>query len=82
MRIDKTYKTAELGDVVIMTDENGIPYDEFVPNGETIEVATTDIYSDEGKVFKRMTDGVKLSNHITVGTMDSVDNYIEVDAVF
>ena len=82
MRIDKTYQTVELGDTVTMTDDNGMIYDEFVPNGETIEVVTTDIYSDEGKVFKRMTDGARLSNHITVGTMDSVDNYIEVDEVF
>ncbi|HEY5588903.1 MAG TPA: hypothetical protein VIK86_08110 [Candidatus Paceibacterota bacterium] len=81
MKIDKTYQTVELGDMTTITDENGMPYNTFVQNGETIEVETIDIYSDDSKVFKRLSDDAVLSNHITIGTMDSIDNYIEVDEV-
>jgi cytochrome c biogenesis protein ResB len=79
MRTEITYQTVELGDIVQKIDENGMLYDEFVPDGETIEVATTDIYSGEGKVFKRKSDNAILSTHITIGTDDSINNYEEVD---
>jgi hypothetical protein len=49
-----------------------------VSNGKIVEVTTTDIYADEGKVFKRASDGTVLTAHITLGTADSIDNYTEI----
>lgn len=76
MRIETTQQIVPLVDEA--TDENGEMT--FIPNGETVIVETTDIYADEGKAFTRLSDGAVLSNHITVGTMDSVENYVEVVA--
>lgn len=60
-----------------------VEYDEM---GETIsqtqtgvqEVTITDIYADEGKVFVEKATGKVLSDHITLGTDDSVENYSEM----
>jgi hypothetical protein len=53
---------------------------EFVLTGETAEVTTTEIYADEGKIFRRLSDGNVLKNckHITLGTHDDPENYEEV----
>lgn len=72
MRTETTTLTVELGEEI-----DG----EFVPNGQTVEVTSIDIFADEGKKFKRLSDNVTLSNHISLGTNDSIDDYIEVDAV-
>jgi len=70
MRTETTSQTVELGEEV-----DG----EFVPNGQTMEVISIDIFADEGKKFKRLSDGAILSNHISLGTNGSVDDYIEID---
>ena len=75
MRIEKSYQTIELCDETIR-DDGTI---EYVPNGETIVVEITDIYADEGKVFRHKFTGAAVSAHITLGTQDRVENYEEVE---
>lgn len=61
-------------------DENG----EKIESTEEFDSADTfqqvHIFADEGKVFRRISDGEVLTAHIGIGTFDSVDNYEEVDA--
>lgn len=69
------------------TEGNTYDVDE---NGEKIEstkefessnvITETHIFADEGKVFKRISDGEVLTAHIGIGSWDSVENYEEVDA--
>lgn len=42
------------------------------------EVTITDIYADEGKVFVEKATGKVLSEHITLGTDDDIENYGEI----
>ena len=51
---------------------------DFVPNGETITIESTDIYADDGFIFKNKLTGAILSQHITLGSDDSVENYEEI----
>ena len=58
-------------------------YDEY---GEIIsqtyigdeEISVTDIYADDGKVLIEKATGKVLSEHITLGTEDSAENYDEI----
>jgi len=70
MRTETTTLTVKLGEEI-----DG----EFVPNGQTVEVTNIDIFADEGKKFKRLSDGSILSNHISLGTNESAGGYIEID---
>lgn len=51
---------------------------EFIPNGEFETVITTDIYASEGMALRNIVSGFSASKHVTVGTMDSVENYEEI----
>lgn len=51
---------------------------EFIPNGETVQVDINDIYADEGFIFRNKLTGAAVSNHITLGSDDSIDNYEEI----
>ena len=42
------------------------------------EIIITDIYADEGKVLIEKATGKVLSDHITIGTEDSMENYEEI----
>ena len=42
------------------------------------EITVIDIYADEGKVFVERSTGKALSEHITLGTEDSAENYTEM----
>jgi hypothetical protein len=69
MATEIRYESVELGEMVD---------DVFVPNGETAQVKITDIYADVGKTFKRKTNNnLQNCKHITLGTDDSINNYIE-----
>jgi hypothetical protein len=74
MTTTTTTQTVPLGDMVQQSDGTTT----FVANGKTVDVTITDIYADTGKVFKCISDGAVLSNHITLGTTDSASNYKEV----
>ena len=60
-----------------------IQYDEYgeIVDAECIgnqKITITDIYADEGKVFVEKSTGKALSEHITLGTEDSAENYSEM----
>ena len=86
MTIETSKQIIILGEVttkaIKVLDVKGIEQatliEEFIPDGKTIELITTEIYSDNGKVFKRKADEAMLSTHITLGTKDSIDNYDEI----
>ena len=60
---------------VYIENEDG----EMVKTDETREVTLTDIYADEGKVFKHIPSNRIAGTHITLGTNDSEENYYETD---
>lgn len=74
MRVETTTKTVPIYDV---------QYDEY---GEIISieqigeetVTIIDIYADAGNVLIEKATGKVLSDHITLGTDDSVENYGEI----
>ena len=74
MRTETEIKTIPIYNTI--EDEHG----EFIKVekiGEQ-EVATTEIFADEGKVFVEKSTGKVLSEHITLGTEDSAENYSEI----
>lgn len=58
-------------------DENG-EFTAVEQIGER-EVDTTEIFADEGKVFVEKATGKVLSDHITLGTEDSIEKYTETE---
>ena len=74
MKIETSTKTVLIYDV--QYDEHGEIISMEQIGEET--VAITDIYADEGKVLIEKATGKVLSDHVTLGTMDSVENYDEI----
>ena len=56
----------EMGEIISQTQTGGQ------------EATITDIYADDGKVFVEKSTGKALSEHITLGTEDSAENYSEM----
>lgn len=78
MRIETTQQTIELGDEITRGDGTI----EFVSNGATVTIDITDIYADDGRLFRNKISGVTVSAHITIGKNDSIDNYEDVIDTF
>lgn len=77
MRTETTIKTETMYEIIY--DESGTDIIEVRYVGDK-EITITDLYADEGKVLIEKATGKVLSEHITLGTEDSVENYAEVSA--
>ncbi len=59
-------------------DENGqkIVDSKVLSNSDVFEVVH--IYADDGKVFRRISTNEVLTNHIGIGSNDSIDDFEEI----
>lgn len=75
MRVETHTETVPIYDIIYDDDGISIIEERYI---EDREITITDIYADEGKVFVERSTGKALSEHITLGTEDSAENYSEM----
>lgn len=75
MKVKATTKIVPIYETIYDDDGISIIEECYV---EDREITITDIYADEGKVFVEKSTGKVLSEHITLGTEDSAENYSEM----
>ena len=75
MRIETHTETIPIYETVYDDDGISIIEERYI---EDREITITDIYADEDKVLAEKASGKVLSDHITLGTNDSVENYSEM----
>lgn len=75
MRVETRIEMIPIYETIYDDDGISIIEERYI---EDKEITITDIYADEGKVFVERSTGKALSEHITLGTDDSVENYSEM----
>lgn len=58
--------------------DNGVLIHESKTLEDSDNFQVVHIFADEGHIFRCKSDGTILTNHISIGSNDSVDNYEEV----
>ena len=75
MRVETLIEMIPIYEAIYDDDGISIIEERYI---EDKEITITDIYADEGKVFVEKSTGKVLSDHITLGTEDSAENYSEI----